>query len=134
MGKGCQHCRGYTAAPEPQEVEIVEITSPAIDVLNITPNNNIIYLYSVGHKEVTRIMCDTGVEVPFQHMLSILGPQGEMVQVSALFDGCTMVAAMCITIFEKVKHRLGEWRKSEKQLRMGNGAIVPSLAVWKGRI
>ena len=75
-----------------------------------------------------------GVEVPFQHTLHILGPQGEITRVSALFDGCAMVAAMCITVFEKVKHRLGEWSKSERQLRMGNGAIVPSLARWKGRM
>ena len=45
-----------------------------------------------------------------------------------------MVAAMCISVFEKVKHRLGEWKKSERRLRMGNGTIVPSLAVWKGRM
>jgi hypothetical protein len=43
-----------------------------------------------------------------------------------------MVVAMCVTVFEKVKHRLGEWRKSTRRLRMGNGVIVPSLAVWRG--
>ena len=52
----------------------------------------------------------------------------------ALFDGCTMVAVMCITIFKKVKHRLGKWRRSKRQLRMGNGTVVPSLAAWKGKI
>ena len=41
---------------------------------------------------------------------------------------------MCTTVFNKAKHRLGEWKESEKQLRMGNGVIVPSLAVWKGRM
>jgi transposase InsO family protein len=93
-----------------------------------------INLYSVAHEEVTREMCNTGVEVPFQHTLLLLGPQGEIVRVAALFDGCAMVAAMCISVFEKVKHRLGEWKKSERRLRMGNGMIVPSLAVWKGRM
>ena len=121
-------------ALESASIEEVEIISPAVDVLNITPNNNIVDLYSVGHKDVTREMCDTGVEVPFQHTLLILGPQGETTRVSALFDGCAMVAAMCVTVFEKVKHRLGKWSKSERQLRMGNGVIVPSLAMWKGRM
>ena len=40
----------------------------------------------------------------------------------------------CVTVFEKVRHRLGKWRNSEKQLRMGNRTIIPSLAVWEGRI
>lgn len=91
-------------------------------------------MYSVGHEEVTRLMCDMGIEVPFQHTLRLLGPQGEIIRVSALFDGCAMVSAMCMSVFEKVRHRLGEWRKSEKQLRMGNGVIIPSLAVWEGSI
>jgi hypothetical protein len=45
-----------------------------------------------------------------------------------------MVAAMCITVFDKIKHRLGKWKRSEKRLRMGNGVIVPSLAVWRGKM
>ena len=116
------------AAREMSNKDVVEIISPAVDVLSTTQNNNIVDLYSLGHKEVTRTMCDTGVEVPFQNTLHLLGPQGEIVRVTALFDGCAMVSAMCLTVFEKVKHRLGKWRSSEKQLRMGNGTIVPLLA------
>ena len=122
------------AAREMSNKDVVEIISPAVDVLSTTQNNNIVDLYSVGHKEVTRTMCDTGVEVPFQNTLHLLGPQGEIVRVTALFDGCAMVSAMCVTVFEKVKHRLGEWRMSDKQLRMGNGVIIPSLAVWRGKM
>ena len=124
------------AARETSNIEVVKVISPAVDhdVLSTTQNNNIIDLYSVGHEEVTRVMCDSGVEVPFQHTLHLLGPQGEIVRVAALFDGCAMVSAMCLTVFEKVKHRLGEWGPSDKQLRMGNGTIVPSLAVWKGKM
>ena len=115
---------------------MVEVTSPspAALVLNTTQNNDIVDLYSVGHKEVTRAMCEIGIEVPFQHTLQLLGPHGEVVRVSALFDGCAMVSAMCTTVFEQVKHRLGEWKESERQLRMGNGVLVPSLAVWRGRV
>ena len=88
----------------------------------------------MGHETVTRTMCDTGIEVPFQHTLLLLGPQGEVVRVAALFDGCAMVAARCVSVFDKVKHRLGEWKKSERRLRMGNGTIVPSQAVLRGRM
>ena len=109
--------------------EYVEIISPAVNVPNIVPNDTVIDLYSVGHEEVTRTMCNLGIEVPFQHILHLLSPKGEIVRVAALFDGCAMVSAMCTTVFEKVKHRLGGWKKSERRLRMGNGTIVPSQAV-----
>ena len=122
------------AAQESTREEAVEIFSPAVEVLSLAPNNNLIDLYSVGHEEVTRTMCNAGIEVPFQNTLQLLGPQGEIVRVSALFNGCAMVAAMCIMVFNKVRHRLGEWKESNKKLRMGNGAIVPSLAVWRGRM
>ena len=122
------------AARETSDIEMVEIISPTVDVHSTTQNDNVIDLYLVGHEEVTRSMCNSGVEVPFQSTLHLLGPQGEIIRVAALFDGCAMVSAMCITIFEQVKHRLGEWRASDKRLRMGNGAIVPSLAAWKGRM
>ena len=101
------------AAQESPSIEVVEITSPHNNVLNIVPND-IIDLYSVGHETVTRTMCNTGAEVPFQHMLCLLGPQGEVVRVSALFNGCAIVSAMCTSVFEKVKHRLGKWGKSTK--------------------
>ena len=113
---------------------MVEVFSPEVSVLNNARNDNICDLYSVGHERVTRAMCNMGIEVPFQHTLRLLGPQGEIVRVAALFDGCAMVAAMCATVFEKVKHRLGRWERSERQLRMGNGVIVPSLAVWRGKM
>jgi hypothetical protein len=119
-------------ARELSSIDVVEIISPAVDVPNTVQNDNIVDLYSVGHEEVTRTMYNHGSEVPFKHMLRILSPKGEIVRVSALFDGCAMVSVMCATVFEKVKHRLGEWKKSTKRLRMGDGTIIPSLAVWKG--
>ena len=122
------------AAREMSNTKVVEIISPAVDVLSTTQNNNVVDLYSVGHEDVTRIMCNKGIEVPFQNTLQLLGPQGEIVRVAALFDGCAMVSAMCVTVFQKVKHRLGEWRTSKKQLRMGNGVVIPSLAVWRGKM
>jgi hypothetical protein len=120
--------------PAAQEPIDVEVASPAVAVLNTMQNDNIFDLYSVGHEEVTREMCDRGEEVPFQHSIQIIGPHGEIVRVTALFDGCAMVSAMCVTVFEKVKHRLGKWRKSVRKLRMGNGTIVPSLAAWRGKV
>ena len=95
-------------------------------------NGNHIVLCSVGHKTVTRTMCNTKEEVPFKHTLKLAGPKGEIVRVSGLFDGAAMVAAMCQSVFEKEKHRLSGWEKSKKQLRMANRTLVPSQAVWKG--
>lgn len=79
-------------------------------------------------------MHNKGIEVPFKHTLWILGPQGKVIRVLAVFDGAAMVAAMCKSIFEKVKHRLGAWNESKKLLKMANGVIIPSLAVWKGKM
>jgi hypothetical protein len=65
MGKGRQLCRGQLVAQKLQNVEVVKITSPALNVLDTMPNDNLIDLYSVGHKEVTRSMCNIGIKVPF---------------------------------------------------------------------
>jgi hypothetical protein len=116
------------------DIEVVKVISPAVNVNNVSPNDNVVDLYSVGHEEITRTMCDEGVESLFKHTLHILGPQGEVVRVAALFNGCAMVAVMCSTVFNKVKHRIGRWRRSEKRLRMENGIIVPLMAVWSGKM
>ena len=121
-------------AREMSNVEVTEVYCPAVNVPNTASNNNTADLYSMGHEEVNRAMCDRGSEVPFQHTLRLLGPQGEVVRVSALFDGCAMTSVMCASVFEKVKHRLGHWSSSTKQLRMGDGTIVPSQAVWRGKM
>jgi hypothetical protein len=67
-------------------------------------NTNVIDLYSVGHESVTHKMCNRGIEIPFKQGIQLHGPKGEVVQVEALFDGGAMVAAMCSTVFEMVKH------------------------------
>jgi hypothetical protein len=41
---------------------------------------------------------------------------------------------MCTSLFNVVKHRLGNWQPSQKLLRMANGAIVPSQARWERTI
>ena len=133
-GRAVSKIESTPAAQETSSIEVIEVCSPAAKVLTTESNDNLIDLYSVGHEEVTRAMCQEGAEVPFQHTLRLLGPQGEVVRVSALFDGCAMVSAMCATIFDKVKHRLGHWTKSKRRLRMGNGVIVPSLAAWQGKM
>ncbi|KAG2336352.1 hypothetical protein BDR05DRAFT_896846, partial [Suillus weaverae] len=72
--------------------------------------------------------------VPFIHQITLNRPKGEAVRVRALFDDGAMVAAMCTSVFDKVKHRLGNWSPSEKKLRMANGSIVNSDAKWLGII
>jgi hypothetical protein len=99
QGRAVSFIEEMLAAQE-LDVDAVEIISLDVNVSNASPNNNIVDLYLVGHEEVTRVMCNRGVEVPFQHTLHILGPQGEIVRVSALFDRCAMVAAMCLMVFK----------------------------------
>jgi hypothetical protein len=111
-------------------------TNPAVDDSTVPSthdsNTDLINLYSVGHMSVCEQWKEGRDEVPFKQTLQLKGPQGEIVRVSALFDGGAMVGAMCSTIFRMIKHRLSGWGPSRRQLRMANGTIIPSEAVWKG--
>ena len=60
---------------------------------------NLIDLYSVGHMLVLEQWKAGKDEVPFKQLLQLKGPQGEIVRVSALFDGGAMVGAMCTSVF-----------------------------------
>lgn len=103
---------------------------PPPNVNSTLSNENIIDLYSVGHETTT----GTGDEVPFKHTLKLHGTQGKTVAVNALFDGGAMVSAMDAAFFQTIKHGLANWSPSQQHLRMANGVIVPSQAVWKGTI
>ncbi|KAG2349503.1 hypothetical protein BDR05DRAFT_994531 [Suillus weaverae] len=86
---------------------------------------DVIELYSTDDKETHR-KCQ-----PFLQYISLKGVQGEAVRIKALFDEGAMVNAMCVKTFEQVKHQLGSWGTSTKRLRMANGTIIPSRAVWR---
>ena len=51
-----------------------------------------------------RSRCSQGVEMPFKQGIQLYGPKGEIVRVEGLFNGGAMVAAICTSVFEKVKH------------------------------
>ncbi|KAG2743095.1 hypothetical protein P692DRAFT_20700954, partial [Suillus brevipes Sb2] len=94
----------------------------------------IVDLYTAGHATTTKDLLDSKEAVPFTHSVSLEGPQGETVRVRGLFDDGAMISAMCTSIYEKVKHRLGNWSQSTRKLRMANGNIVNSLVKWNGTI
>ena len=81
---------------------IEEVSEPAVDSME-SPNvhkytskdENLIDLYSVEHETITREMCNVGMEVPIKQTLQLKGSQGEILRVSALFNGAAMGAAMC---------------------------------------
>ena len=116
-------------------IEEVECTDAATVKPNVNTdelNVNLIDLYSVGHTSVLKQWKPEKDEVPFKQLLQLKGPHGEIVHVSALFNGGAMVGAMCTSVFRAIKHRLTGWGPSRKQIRMANGIIVSSEAVWKG--
>jgi len=122
------------AAPSVRITEVGYMDTAVVDlnVCSTEDKSNLIDLYSVGPTSVLKKWEAGEDEVPFKQMLQLKGLQGETVHVSTLFDGGTMVRAMCSSVFRMVKHRLAGWGLLRQQLCMANGLIIPSQAVWKG--
>jgi hypothetical protein len=60
-GRGRQQHREYASGLGNNQYRVIEVCSPAVNVPSAESNNNLIDLYSVGHEEVTRGMCNKGV-------------------------------------------------------------------------
>jgi hypothetical protein len=97
--------------------------------VSVTEQYDISDLYSTEEDKNGAPHC-----LPFLHYTAFIGPQGEVIRVKALFDEGAMMSVMCASVFNNVKHRLGNWTASSKRLCMANGAIVQSEAVWKGEV
>jgi hypothetical protein len=97
--------------PEFPAIPIVTCVQASFDTINIVD------LYSVGHVETMKEQLETKEAVPFIHQITLEGPRGEAVRIRALFDDGAMVAAMCMSIFDKIKHRLDNWGPSDRKLR-----------------
>ncbi|KAF8195132.1 hypothetical protein K438DRAFT_1587515, partial [Mycena galopus ATCC 62051] len=94
------------------------------------PETRIIDLYAVGIKDNE----PKRASVPFICEIEVEGPRGEQERIRALEDDGAMVNAMCTELYRVVRHRIGELRRSERTLRMANGALVPSIGYWEGYI
>jgi hypothetical protein len=71
---------------------------------------------------------------PFIHEVCLQGPRGEVVRVRATFDDGAMICAMSTSIFEQVRHQLGAWKPLTRVLRMANGTVARSEAIWSGTV
>jgi len=102
------------------------------DVHNVRDNSLLIDLYAVGDDNTMwGTLRQKGV--PFVHWVILHRPQGEKVRVKSLFNGGTVVAAMCASVFKKNQHRLHRQTKlSNRCLCMANGSIMHLQVVWKG--
>ena len=109
-------------------------SSESFDDVHTHTNSSVLDLYSVGEENDIWASFKKK-ERPFTHWLWIHGPQGEVVRVNALFNGRVMVGEMCSSVFKKIKHRLhGQAKPSGQLLRMANGTVVQSQAIWKGTL
>ncbi|KAJ7654195.1 hypothetical protein B0H17DRAFT_1214460 [Mycena rosella] len=93
-------------------------------------NSHVVDLYTVGIEERR----PKRASVPFICGIEVEGPRGERVRIRALEDDSAMVNAMCTTLYEMVRHHIGELQQSGKTLRMANGVLVPSIGFWEGYI
>ena len=80
-------------------------------------------LYNVG---------STGA--PFEKNLHLVGLDGALVMIKAIFDGGAMVNVIDSGLFKQIQHRLLPIRPSSKVLHVANGTLVPSEGLWVGRI
>ncbi|KIN95320.1 hypothetical protein M404DRAFT_100622, partial [Pisolithus tinctorius Marx 270] len=71
---------------------------------------------------------------PFIHPVTLKNEDSTETMIQALFDDGAMTGAMSSSTFNAIKHTLKGWRLSSQILRMANGTIVPSEAVWTGTI
>ena len=71
---------------------------------------------------------------PFEKNLHLVGINGALVRVKAVFDGGAMVNVIDSALFESIRHQLSPTRPSTKVLRVANGTLVPSEGLWVGRI
>ncbi|KAG1841586.1 hypothetical protein F4604DRAFT_1939409 [Suillus subluteus] len=111
----CTNPAEYTDQPN----NVIRANSEQCDIVN---------LYSAD-EEASQRAC-----LPFLQNISFAGPKGEIVRARALFDEGAMVSVMCSSVFNRVKHWLGNWIPSARRLRMANGTIIPSQAIWKGTV
>jgi hypothetical protein len=121
-----------TPFPDPNHENLVSYNNHDVSSTTVM-HSDIINLYHADHPKITKSAA-MEEEVPFIHNIQILGPKGEVIQVRALFDGGTMVGAMCTSIFHKVQHCLGNSAPLKHLLWIANGVIEPSKRQWEGPI
>jgi hypothetical protein len=103
---------------------------PDTTMYYIPANTVIVDLYSVDalRRKGSR------TSVPFIHWVALTGPRGEVVRFRSTVDDGAMVNAIDEESYKRVSGRLRSLERSERQLRMADGRVKPSLGVWKGQI
>ena len=102
------------------------IERPHIAKASMYDSSNIIdfhELFNVGNSEI-----------PFVKELQLVGIDGQLVRIWALFDDGAMVNVIDANIFASLKHRLSTCKPSHKVLWMENGTLVASEGSWTGTI
>jgi hypothetical protein len=76
---------------------------------------NIVDLYSMQSEDNQKNA------VPFQHMIKLHGPQGEIICLKSTFDDGAMVNVVDLKSFQKVQHHLKPLEWSNQVLHMADG-------------
>jgi hypothetical protein len=71
---------------------------------------------------------------PFITTTGFQGPKGETVRLTSVVDDGAMINAIDTAAYAAVRDQMNPLAPSRRQLRMANGAIVPSRGVWTGYI
>ena len=74
------------------------------------------------------------VEVPFEKELQLVGVDGKLIQIRAIFDDGAMVNVIDAGIFASWKDHLSACRTSRRVLQIVNGTLVAFERSWTGTV
>ena len=114
-----------------QQEGLYENTDTFSPVTTTTSELNIVDLFGIGASEELE---EKRIMKPFVHQVRLHGPQGEIVQIWANIDDGAMKEVMSLSMFRKVKHRLGAVAPLSQLLRVANGTIIRLEAKWNGKV
>jgi hypothetical protein len=75
--------------------ESMSLKNDVIMSIDLSEQCDVVNLYSAGEEQ------PQNTHLPFLQNITLAGPKGEAVRVTALFDEGAMVSAMCSSFFEK---------------------------------
>ncbi|KAJ8085177.1 hypothetical protein PM082_003964 [Marasmius tenuissimus] len=66
--------------------------------------------------------------------VELVDGEGKFVRVNGMVDDGAMIVGLSTQIYNEVKGKIRGWGESRMWMRMADGALVPGVANWEGRV